>query len=304
MNQTDVDFGAPRATRTASVPDGSPPAASRRSLGQIFNAIGIALIHAGTAFAFWRGADAGLLAMAVLFYFARMFAVTGVYHRYFSHRTYKTSRVFQFCLALLGTSATQKGPIWWASAHRRHHKYSDTEKDVHSPRQRGFWYAHMGWWLGRDHEHTDWTQVRDLAKFPELVFLEKWHVLGVFACMSLAAALRGFDGFLWGYVVSTCFLLHGTFTINSLAHVYGSRRYETTDTSRNNFWLALMTMGEGWHNNHHHYMNSANQGFYWWEIDMTYYILKGLEKVGLVWDVRKAPKHIVAPEAPPTSAAA
>jgi stearoyl-CoA desaturase (delta-9 desaturase) len=162
----------------------------------------------------------------------------------------------------------------------------------------------MGWWLGRDHEETDWSQVRDLAKFRELVFLERWHVLGVFACMGVAAALRGFDGFLWGYVVSTCFLLHGTFTINSLAHVYGSRRYATTDTSRNNFWLALITMGEGWHNNHHHYMNSANQGFYWWEIDVSYYVLKALEKIGLIWDVRKAPRHVVLQEDPPMSAAA
>jgi stearoyl-CoA desaturase (Delta-9 desaturase) len=161
----------------------------------------------------------------------------------------------------------------------------------------------MGWWLGREHEKTDWTQVRDLAKYPELVFVDKWHVLGVFTCMAIVTALRGFDGFLWGYVVSTCFLLHGTFTINSLAHVYGSRRFETTDTSRNNLWLALITMGEGWHNNHHHYMNSANQGFYWWEVDVTYYILKALEKVGLVWDVRKAPKHVVEERAP-TSAAA
>jgi stearoyl-CoA desaturase (delta-9 desaturase) len=275
-----------------------------RSAGQVFNAIGIALIHVGTVYALWRGADVGLVVMAIAFYFVRMFAVTGIYHRYFSHRTYKTSRVFQFLMALLGTSATQKGPIWWASAHRRHHKYSDTEQDVHSPKQRGFWYAHMGWWLGRDHEQTDWSQVRDLAKFRELVFLERWHVLGVFACMGVAAALRGFDGFLWGYVVSTCFLLHGTFTINSLAHVYGSRRYATTDTSRNNFWLALITMGEGWHNNHHHYMNSANQGFFWWEIDVSYYVLKGLEKIGLIWDVRKAPRDVVLQEDPPMSAAA
>jgi stearoyl-CoA desaturase (delta-9 desaturase) len=303
MNQADVvEVASPLTVRSPR--STVPPSAPGRSFGQVFNGIGIALIHIGTIYAFWRGGDWGLVAMAIAFYFARMFAVTGVYHRYFSHRTYKTSRVFQFLLALLGTSATQKGPLWWASAHRRHHKYSDTEKDIHSPKQRGFWYAHMGWWLGREHEETDVSQVRDLTKFPELVFLDKWHVLGVFACMGVAAAMRGFDGFLWGYVVSTCFLMHGTFTINSLSHVYGSRRYETTDTSRNNFWLALITMGEGWHNNHHHYMNSANQGFYWWEIDVTYYILKALEKVGLIWDVRKAPAHIVEGTAAPESAAA
>jgi len=263
------------------------------SVGQWFNAIGNVLIHVGTVYAFARGADRGLITMAVGFYFVRMFAVTGAYHRYFSHRTYRTSRAFQFLLALLGTSATQKGPLWWAAAHRLHHKYSDTENDIHSPKQRGFWYSHMGWWLGRDHEETQWRQIRDFAKFPELVFLDKWHVLGVFACMGVATAIRGFDGFLWGYLVSTAFLMHGTFTINSLAHVFGSRRYDTADTSRNNFWLALITMGEGWHNNHHHYMRSANQGFFWWEIDVTYYILKGLERLGLVWEVKKAPRHIV-----------
>jgi stearoyl-CoA desaturase (delta-9 desaturase) len=264
-----------------------------RSLANWFNGVGIALIHIGTVYAFWRGADRGLVAMAVIFYFVRMFAITGVYHRYFAHRSYKTSRVFQFLLALLGCSATQKGPLWWAAAHRVHHKYSDTPKDVHSPKLRGFWYSHIGWWLGRDHEQTRWKYIKDFAKYPELRFLEKGHLFGVFACMGIATAIRGFDGFLWGYVVSTCFLLHGTFTINSLAHVFGSRRYETSDTSRNNFCLALITMGEGWHNNHHHYMQSANQGFFWWEVDVSYYILKGLEKVGLIWDVKKPPQHIL-----------
>jgi stearoyl-CoA desaturase (delta-9 desaturase) len=264
-----------------------------RNAAQWFNAVGITLIHGGTAYAFVRGPDRSLVGMAAVFYVVRMFAVTGVYHRYFAHRSYKTSRPFQFLLALLGTSATQKGPLWWAAAHRVHHKYSDTEKDVHSPKQRGFWYAHMGWWLGRDHETTHWKQIKDFAVYPELVFLDRWHVIGVFACMGTAAALRGFDGFLWGYVVSTCLLLHGTFTINSLAHVYGARRYATSDTSRNNLWLALLTLGEGWHNNHHHHMQSANQGFFWWEVDVTFYVLKVLEAVGLVWDVKKAPKHVV-----------
>src|SRR5690242_7940745 len=152
MNQVDVaEVAAPPAARSKVAPDATP-AAEGRSFGQFFNAVGIVLIHIGTVYAFWRGAGWGLVGMAIVFYFVRMFAVTGVYHRYFSHRTYKTSRLFQFLLAFLGTTATQKGPIWWASAHRRHHKYSDTEKDIHSPKQRGFWYAHMGWWLGREHE--------------------------------------------------------------------------------------------------------------------------------------------------------
>ena len=256
-----------------------------------FNKIGIALIHIGTIAAIVRGADRGLIAMAAAFYVVRMFAITAVYHRYFAHRSYKTSRIFQFLLAFLGTTATQKGPLWWASTHRTHHKYSDTPRDVHSPLQRGIWYAHMGWWLGREHEETNVSQIKDFAKYPELRWLDRWHVVGVVACMALAWVIRGFDGFLWGYVVSTCLLMHGTFFINSLAHVWGSRRYATTDTSRNNFWLALITLGEGWHNNHHHYMNSANQGFFWWEVDVSYYILRALSAVGLVWDLRKPPAH-------------
>lgn len=265
--------------------------------GKWFNLLGITLIHVGTLLAFVRGADAGLVALAVAFYFVRMFAITAGYHRYFAHRSFKTSRVVQFLLALLGTSATQKGPLWWASTHRLHHKYSDTPKDVHSPKQRGFWYAHMGWWLGREHESTNVALIRDFARYPELRFLDRFHWIGVLVAMAIATAIRGFDGFLWGYVVSTCFLLHGTFTINSLAHVFGSRRFETTDTSRNNFWLALVTMGEGWHNNHHHYQSSVNQGFYWWEIDASYYVLRALSWVGLVWDLRKPPPHVLARKA-------
>jgi stearoyl-CoA desaturase (delta-9 desaturase) len=219
-----------------------------------------------------------------------MFAITGGYHRYFSHRAFKTSRAFQFALALVGTSATQKGPLWWASTHRQHHKYSDTAEDPHSPTVRGFWHAHIGWWFGHDHEQTDLEWVTDWRRFPELRFLDRHYHLGVFACMLLCTALRGFDGFLWGYVVSTFALTHATFAINSVAHVLGSRRYETSDTSRNNWWLALLTFGEGWHNNHHRSMSSARQGFAWWEVDITFYVLQVLSWIGIIWDVRSSPE--------------
>jgi stearoyl-CoA desaturase (Delta-9 desaturase) len=255
-------------------------------LGYYFDRAGIVLIHVGTVVALFGPIDAGLVALALASYLVRMFAITGGYHRYFSHRSFKTSRSFQFLLALLGTSATQKGPLWWASAHRRHHKYSDTPEDMHSPAQRGFWYAHMGWWFGRKNDETAVDWVPDLARYPELRFLDRYYHVGIVAWMMLAALLRGWDGFLWGYVVSTFALMHGTFAINSLAHVYGSRRYDTPDTSRNNWWLALATLGEGWHNNHHRYMSSARQGFFWWEIDATYYVLKILSWAGIVWDLR------------------
>ena len=267
----------------------TPP---RLSAGNLFNAAGIVAIHVAAVVALVRGGSVKLVALAVGMYFLRMFAITGGYHRYFAHRAYRTSRAGQLFLAVLGTTATQKGPLWWASTHRLHHRYSDTERDVHSPMRRGFFWSHMGWWLSREHEATHLEIIPDFAGYPELRLVERWNVLGPLGLIALLAALGGWDAFLWGYAVSTCFLLHGTFTINSLAHVFGTRRYATTDTSRNNFLLALVTLGEGWHNNHHHYMNSANQGFFWWEVDGSYYALKALEKLGLVWELRGVPDHV------------
>jgi stearoyl-CoA desaturase (delta-9 desaturase) len=225
-------------------------------------------------------------------YFSRMFGITGGYHRYFSHRTYKAGRVVQFFLALLGALSVQKGPLWWAAHHRNHHKFSDEPEDVHSPRQRGFWWSHMGWILVKRHAATHTERVKDLAAFPELRFLERFHMLFVLAFAVGLYLLGGATALVWGFFVSTTLLWHGTFTINSLAHVWGKRRYETTDDSRNNPVLAILTMGEGWHNNHHYYQRSARQGFYWWEVDISFYILKTMELVGLVSDVQGVPKHV------------
>jgi len=274
----------------------APQASVRRPAVYYVDRVGIILIHLGTLLALSRAIDRGLLIMAAASYAIRMFAITGGYHRYFAHRSFKTSRVFQFLLALLGTSATQKGPLWWASAHRKHHKHSDTPLDLHSPKQKGFWNAHIGWWFGPEHEQCDLPWIGDFARYPELRFLDRCYHLGVLGWMALAVALRGWDGFLWGYVVSTCAVTHATFAINSLAHVWGSRRYETTDTSRNNGWLAVITLGEGWHNNHHRYMSSANQGFFWWEIDVTFYVLKVLAALGIIWDLRMPPRHLIEPD--------
>jgi stearoyl-CoA desaturase (Delta-9 desaturase) len=257
-----------------------------------FNWVGILAIHVGVGIALYRGTNWKLVALCVVSYVIRMFGITGGYHRYFAHRTYKTSRPFQFFLAFIGTAATQKGPLWWASGHRVHHKYSDQEKDLHSPVQRGFWYSHMGWWLGGDHDETRLDLIQDFARYPEIRFLERFHYLGIAATMLLGWAYGGFDGFLWIYVVSTCALLHSVFFVNSLAHVSGSRRYETGDDSRNNAFIAFLTLGEGWHNNHHHYQSSCRNGFYWWEIDITYYVIKAFSFVGLVWDVREPPARV------------
>jgi stearoyl-CoA desaturase (delta-9 desaturase) len=259
----------------------------------LFNLAGIAAMHFGAGVAIYMGARAIDVALAVGFYVLRMFVVTGGYHRYFSHRTYKTSRAFQFFLALVGTMTVQKGPLWWAAVHRRHHRESDGPNDVHSPIQRGFWYSHIGWVLSDEHEKYSPNEVKDLYKYPELRWLTRWHVVPVLSYLGLTIAIGGLRGLCWWFCVSTVALMHGTFTINSLSHVWGKRRYATTDDSRNNWVLAIITMGEGWHNNHHRYMQSTNQGFYWWEVDITYYILKALSFVGIVWDLKKPPQRVL-----------
>lgn len=226
-------------------------------------------------------------------YFVRMFFVTGVYHRYFSHRTYKMGRVTQFIMAFMAVSSAQKGVLWWASHHRHHHKHSDQEEDVHSVRHGGFLWAHMGWIFHPDWDATDMKRVKDLARYPELVWLDENKFVPPMVLAIVCTLLGGVTGLAVWFLWSTVLLWHGTFTINSLAHVWGDRRYDTTDDSKNNFILALLTLGEGWHNNHHHYQASVNQGFFWWEIDITYYVLLAMEKVGLVWDLRKPPEHVV-----------
>jgi stearoyl-CoA desaturase (delta-9 desaturase) len=271
-----------------------PPAPTTRarklSEYEWFGAIPFMLVHALPLLAFWTGTKWQDWAVCVALYWIRMFGVTGVYHRYFSHRTYKTSRFFQFLLALLAMSSSQKGVLWWAANHRTHHKLSDLDGDPHDSR-RGFWYSHMGWLY--DHTAaTDYGKVRDLARYPELVFLNKlWFIPPLLLGLGVWLWL-GWSGLLIGFFLSTAILWHGTFTINSLSHMLGTRRYDAGDTSTNNWYLAIITMGEGWHNNHHHFMGSTRQGFYWYEIDMTYYILRGLQAVGLVWDIKEPPARV------------
>lgn len=228
----------------------------------------------------WKG-----FALAIGLYYLRMFGVTAGYHRYFSHRTFRTGRVFQFLLAWLAVSSTQKGVLWWAAHHRKHHKESDKPGDLHSMARDGFFWSHVGWILAEENDKTDEKRISDLTRFPELRWLDRFHLVPV---VTLAVGLffaLGWKGLLWGYFVSTVLLWHGTFTINSLCHYIGKARYRTGDESKNSFWLALLTMGEGWHNNHHYYPRSTAQGFYWWEIDPTYYVLKALSFVGIVRDL-------------------
>ncbi len=258
------------------------------------DAVPFVLVHIACLGAIWTGVSWKMLALCAGLYVLRMFAITAGYHRYFSHRAFKTSRAFQFVLALLSQSTSQKSVLWWASLHRHHHKHSDTDQDVHSPRHRGFVYSHMGWIFDQRYDRIDPNSVPDLAKYPELMFLLRFEQLPTVLLAVACWAAFGWEGLVVGFFWSTVLLYHGTFFINSLAHVHGNQRYATGDDSRNNWWLAVITLGEGWHNNHHAYQRSARQGFRWWEIDITYYILRGLEAIGVVYDMGKPPADVVA----------
>lgn len=264
-------------------------------------------MHIACLLVFWVGVSPIAVAVALAMYAIRMFAITGFYHRYFSHRTFRTSRPVQFVFALIGASSVQRGPLWWAAHHRNHHRHADTERDVHSPSVHGLWWSHVGWFLTRSGFRTDWQRIRDLTRFPELRLLDRFDTL---VPIALAATLFGIGAVLervapelgtsagqmlvWGFFISTVALFHATVTINSLAHRFGKRRFETRDHSRNNVWLALLTFGEGWHNNHHFFPGSARQGFRWWEIDLTYYGLRLMAALRLVYDLKPVPAWVAA----------
>jgi stearoyl-CoA desaturase (Delta-9 desaturase) len=230
--------------------------------------------------------------LALASYYVRMFFVTAGYHRYFSHRAYKTSRWFQFVLGLGASTTAQKGILWWAAHHRDHHKYSDQPNDIHSPRQKGLWWSHVGWIICPKYDATKFERIKDFAQYPELRWLNKYYFVPLISLAVVMFAIGSWPVLVWGFFVSTVLLWHGTFTINSLSHVFGSVRYQSTDDSKNNWLLALITCGEGWHNNHHYYQSTANQGFFWWEVDLSYYALKMLSWAGLVWDLRTPPVHV------------
>lgn len=251
------------------------------------------LVHLACFAAIWTGVYWQDVLLAVGLYIARMFGITGGYHRYFSHRSYKTGRVMQFLLAFLAQSSAQRGALWWAAKHRHHHKYSDTPMDVHSPKQKGFFFSHLGWIFTPKHDKADYRTIGDLTKFPELVWLDKHYYVPPIVMGTVVWFLAGWSGLVVGFLWSTVALYHATFCINSLAHVMGRRRYLTGDDSRNNWALAIATLGEGWHNNHHAYQSSVRQGFRWWEVDVSYYIIKAMSWVGLVWDIHEPPASVV-----------
>ena len=246
--------------------------------------IGLHLAALGVLFVefTWTG-----VALGVGLYLLRGFGLTAGFHRYFAHRAFKTSRWFQFCLALFGAMSLQRGAIWWAGHHRLHHKHSDQEDDPHSPIVKSVWWSHVGWVLSNRYNTTDWELMKDFQKYPELRWLEKFDVVPGILTGVLCLLVGGWSGLFWGFFLGTVCLYHATFMVNSVCHLFGRRRFETTDRSRNNWLVAIVAMGEGWHNNHHHYPSAARQGFKWYEYDLSYMILKVLSWVGIVWDLRQ-----------------
>jgi stearoyl-CoA desaturase (delta-9 desaturase) len=287
---------------TAHTPEAVPETQDRIDWLRVLPFIGLHLACLGV---FWVGFSWFALAVASLLYAVRMFAITGFYHRYFSHKAFRTSRALQFLFALIGAASVQRGPLWWAAHHRHHHRHADSEHDLHSPRH-GFFRSHMGWFLTPGAFRTRIEALPDLRQFPELRWLDRFDtlvpVLLAFALYALGGWLqRSHPGLgtsagqllIWGFFVSTVVLFHVTVSINSLAHRWGTRRYATRDDSRNNWLLALLTFGEGWHNNHHHFPGAARQGFRWWEVDLTYYLLRAMAWLGLVWDLKPVPPALL-----------
>jgi len=257
------------------------------------SAIPFVLVHLACFAAIWTGISWTAVAIAVALYWLRIFAIGAGYHRYFSHRAYATSRAFQLALAVVAQSTAQKSVLWWAAKHRHHHLHSDTEEDVHSPRHKGFIYSHVGWVFSRRHDLTDLVKIEDFARYPELMWLHRYELVPAIVLALVCLAIGGWSGLVVGFFWSTVAVYHATFCINSLAHVRGRKRYVTGDDSRNNWLLAFFTMGEGWHNNHHAYQSSVRQGFRWWEVDPTFYVLKALSWARLVWNLKTPPREVL-----------
>ena len=257
-------------------------------------------------FVFWLVQASALLVFAVPFrwafvavwaasHFVRAIGLTLAFHRYFAHRSFKMNRVARFVWAFIATAAMQKGPLWWAGHHVNHHKFADRDGDPHSPMISGVYYAHIGWFLHDtkyDRVEPNNPVIRDFSKVPEIAWLEKYFFLPPALLAATLFLGGGLPWLVWGFCLPTMTLAHATFAINTVNHLFGSRRFDTVDESRNNVLTAVFAAGEGWHNNHHRYQRAARNGFYWWEFDPTWYAIRAMQSVGLAWDVQRVPARI------------
>jgi stearoyl-CoA desaturase (delta-9 desaturase) len=235
-----------------------------------------------------------LATLAIASHFLRMLGITLGFHRMLAHRAFRTGRATRFLWSLVGTAAMQKGPLWWAGNHVYHHRFADRAGDPHSPRRVGFYRAHVGWFLDDvryDEVDPQNPVVREFSAYPEMRWLDRFYGLPP-AALALGLFLAGgWPWLVWGFCVPTVTLAHATFAINTVNHLWGSRRFATPDESRNNAWTALVTLGEGWHNNHHRFPRAARNGIYWWELDPTWWAIRLLAALGLAWDVKPVPGH-------------
>ena len=261
-------------------------------------------IHALASLAFFYPFVWSCLLLCLFSYSIRMFAITAFYHRYFSHRAFKTSRFVQFIGGFIACCSAQRGPLWWAAHHRRHHRHSDTDKDMHSPKTNSLFWSHTLWFMTDYAVPTFLKEIPDWLKFPELRFLNRYDwipvviwalssfMIGEWVWFNSLTGMTGMMTFIWGFVIPTVLLYHGTFAVNSLTHLWGKKRFDTGDDSRNNSLVALFTFGEGWHNNHHFFPGSAKQGFFRGEFDLTYIGLRILSLFGLVSNLRPVPAWV------------
>jgi stearoyl-CoA desaturase (delta-9 desaturase) len=253
------------------------------------------VVQASTLLVFTVPPTWGLVALWAGSHFLRAIGLTLAFHRYYAHQAFEMNRGARFFWTLVGTAAMQKGPLWWAGHHVYHHKYADRDGDPHSPKLSGFYHAHLGWFLNDSRHRTldpSNPVIRTFARYPEIAFLERFNVVPPIVMAAAMYAFGGWPWLLWGFCLPTVTLSHATFAINTVNHLFGSRRFQTRDDSTNNALTALFAVGEGWHNNHHRYQRAARNGFYWWEIDVTYYVIWTMEKVGLAWNVQPVPERI------------
>ena len=266
--------------------------------------IGMTVFHLACLAAFYTGISLTAVIVAFIAYVMRGMGVTTGFHRLLAHRSFKTNRVVQFMFALAGSLAVQGGPLWWVAHHREHHAETDTERDIHSPVIHGLWRSHMGWMMTDAAFNEKGTNSRDLHKFPEIKFLQRYYVwlivaqiagfYGLGAWLSGAFPDLGTSGaqlVVWGFFISTVFTWHVTFMVNSVCHRWGGQPYDTGDASTNNIFIGIFAFGEGWHNNHHFYPSSARHGLRWWQLDVTWYLIRVMQAVGLVSDA-KIPKEL------------
>src|SRR2546428_61215 len=236
-----------------------------------------------------------LVALWAASHFLRAIGLTLAFHRYFAHRAFQMNRPVRFVWTLIGTAAMQKGPLWWAGHHVNHHRFADRDGDPHSPALSGFYYAHIGWFLNdlrNDRLEPTNLVMRDFSQATEIAWLDRWFVVPPLALAVTVYLIGGLPWLAWGFCLPTMTLAHATFAINTVNHMFGSRRFETVDESRNNPFTAFFAVGEGWHNNHHRYQRAARNGFYWWGFDPTWYVIRAMKAVGLAWDVQAVPKRI------------